>query len=65
MMWYKELPIYAVCGVLTACAMRAWCDDGELGKGETVAVGILWPLFAIMLVVVLIVKNISRKGGKK
>lgn len=64
MMWYNELLIYAVCGVLTASAMRVWCDDGELGKGETIAVGIFWPFFAIMLVAVLVVKIISRKGGE-
>ena len=65
MRWYNELLIYAVCGVLTASAMRVWCEDGELGKGETIAVGIFWPFFALMLVAVLIVKIISRKGGEE
>lgn len=56
MTWYNEMIIYAVCGVLTASAMRLWCEDGELGNGETLAVGIFWPLFAIMLSAVLVIK---------
>lgn len=64
MMWYHELLIYAVCGVLTACAMRVWCDDGEIGKGETLAVGIFWPFFALLLVTALVIKLFNKKGGK-
>lgn len=64
MMWYHELCIYAACGVLTASAMRVWCEDGELGNGETLAVGIFWPFFALLLVAVLIIKMFNKKGGK-
>ena len=64
MRWYHEICIYSVCGVLTASAMRVWCEDGELGKGETTAVGIFWPFFALMLVAVLIVKLFNKEGGK-
>lgn len=62
MTWYNEMLIYAVCGVLTASAMRVWCGDGELGKGETIAVGIFWPFFALMLVAALVVKIFNKKG---
>ena len=62
MTWYNELIIYAVCGVLTASAMRVWCEDGELGKGETLAVGIFWPFFAFMLFIVLIIKMFEKNG---
>lgn len=60
MTWYNELIIYAVCGVLTACAMRVWCEYGELGKGETITVGIFWPLFALLLFIVLIIKMFEK-----
>ena len=56
MRWYHEICIYAVCGVLTASAMRVWCEDGELGNGETIAVGIFCPFFALLLFIVLIIK---------
>lgn len=60
MRWYHELLIYAVCGVLTASAMRVWCEDGEFGKGETIAVGIFWPFFALLLFIVLIIKMFEK-----
>ncbi len=65
MTWYNELIIYAVCGVLTACSMRVWCEEGELGNGETIAVGIFWPFFAIMLAAVLIAKLFKKERRKE
>lgn len=62
MRWYHELLIYAVCGVLTASAMRVWCEDGELGNGETLAVGIFWPFFALLLFIVFIIKTFEKNG---
>ena len=65
MMWYNELMIYAVCGVMTVSAMRVTLNDGEAGWQETVIFAIFWPFFALMLLAVMVVKIISRKGGGK
>lgn len=65
MRWYHEICIYAVCGVLTASAMRVWCEDGELGKGEWLAVAVFWPLFALLLIIVLTIKIFNKKRGEE
>lgn len=56
MMWYQELCIYAACGVLTACAMKESLKDGDAGWREMILFAILWPFFAFMLAVVLVIK---------
>lgn len=59
MMWYHELCIYAACGVLTASATKGWAVK-DMEKGEWLAVAVFWPLFALLLVLVLIIKMFEK-----
>lgn len=57
---YHELCIYAVCGVLTASAMRVWCKEGEIKTTEMIIIGILWPIFAMLLAAAFIIKMFEK-----
>lgn len=64
MRWYHELCIYAACGVLTASAMKGLSVKG-MEKGEWLAVAVFWPLFALLLIIVLTIKIFDKKRGEE
>lgn len=64
MMWYHEICIYTIFGVLTGSAMKWWAVKG-MEKGEWLAIAVFWPLFALLLIIVLTIKIFDKKRGEE